>query len=272
MLRLGRSDLDASLRFAAHLAGLAATDPGHSAVESDGPYPESVLEELLGLVRGVAVAYQDLDLPGERYAASAWVGPDDDNEEELYFSLGGCPISAYRGATGALGAVRITDVVEPRRYRDSAIYREYFRPAGYEHLVDLGLPAPPGHHRSFVVFRATGERDFSERDCTVLEVLRPHLLAYEAAVGLRRRLREALAERTDDPSEAAPRSAFGVPVGLTAREREIVMLVARGKTNAEIAALLWIAPSTVKKHLENVYVKLGVGRRAAAVQLLRTAN
>ena len=52
---------------------------------------------------------------------------------------------------------------------------------------------------------------------------------------------------------------------LTARERDVLSWVARGKTNAEIAQLLWLAPSTVRKHLENVYAKLGVSTRTAAV-------
>lgn len=52
---------------------------------------------------------------------------------------------------------------------------------------------------------------------------------------------------------------------LTTREREVLAWVARGKTNAEIAQLLWLAPSTVRKHLENVYAKLGVNTRTAAV-------
>jgi DNA-binding CsgD family transcriptional regulator len=52
---------------------------------------------------------------------------------------------------------------------------------------------------------------------------------------------------------------------LTAREREVLAWVARGKTNAEVASLLWLAPSTVRKHLENVYAKLGVNTRTAAV-------
>ncbi len=54
-------------------------------------------------------------------------------------------------------------------------------------------------------------------------------------------------------------------IELTAREREVLAWVARGKTNAEIARLLWLAPSTVGKHLENVYAKLGVRTRTAAV-------
>jgi len=54
-------------------------------------------------------------------------------------------------------------------------------------------------------------------------------------------------------------------VRLTAREREVLSWVARGKTNVEIAELLWLAPSTVRKHLENVYAKLNVSSRTAAV-------
>jgi DNA-binding CsgD family transcriptional regulator len=54
-------------------------------------------------------------------------------------------------------------------------------------------------------------------------------------------------------------------VQLTRRENEVLAWVARGKTNAEIAELLWLAPSTVRKHLENVYSKLGVSTRTAAV-------
>jgi DNA-binding CsgD family transcriptional regulator len=59
-------------------------------------------------------------------------------------------------------------------------------------------------------------------------------------------------------------------LGLTPRERQILAWVARGKTNPEIAQTLWIAPTTVRRHLENIYAKLGVHTRtAAATRLLR---
>jgi DNA-binding CsgD family transcriptional regulator len=43
-------------------------------------------------------------------------------------------------------------------------------------------------------------------------------------------------------------------------------------TNSQIAAELWVAPSTVKKHLENVYDKLGVNRRTAAAVMLSATD
>jgi len=59
---------------------------------------------------------------------------------------------------------------------------------------------------------------------------------------------------------------------LTEREREILELVAAGKSNAEIAEAIWIAPGTVRKHLENVYEKLGVHSRTAAIATLNGEN
>jgi DNA-binding CsgD family transcriptional regulator len=45
----------------------------------------------------------------------------------------------------------------------------------------------------------------------------------------------------------------------------VLSWVARGKTNPQVAELLWLSPATVRKHLENVYAKLGVNTRTAAV-------
>jgi DNA-binding CsgD family transcriptional regulator len=56
---------------------------------------------------------------------------------------------------------------------------------------------------------------------------------------------------------------------LTRRELEILDLVAEGKTNAEIAERLWVSPLTVRKHLENVYARLGVHTRTAAAAFVR---
>ena len=63
----------------------------------------------------------------------------------------------------------------------------------------------------------------------------------------------------------ATRSTPDAAGPLTAREVEIVALVAQGKANRQIAGELFISEKTVSRHLANVYLKLGVGSRTAAV-------
>jgi DNA-binding NarL/FixJ family response regulator len=65
-------------------------------------------------------------------------------------------------------------------------------------------------------------------------------------------------------AELAP-PVRGAPRGpLTDREAEVLRLVARGRTNREIAAELFISDKTVARHLSNIFAKLGVSSRAAA--------
>lgn len=53
-------------------------------------------------------------------------------------------------------------------------------------------------------------------------------------------------------------------LSLTSREAEVLLWISRGKSNREIGEILGISPRTVNKHLEQVFVKLGVENRAAA--------
>ena len=260
MVRLLRADLEALLTFLGDVAEL----------EFDEPYPVEVVARVQDLVRCDAVTYQELDLHAKRCFTMVGISPksddDDDDDEELYWTVGPCPISDYRARTGDLRAVTMSDVIGRRRYHELPIFREYFRPAGIDYMIDLGLPTTLRRHRSFILFREAGAGDFCERDRGVLEMLRPHLYRLEAHAALRRRLSEALRAQDGDDDES------NVYADLTAREREIIELVAEGKTNAQIAAQLWVAPSTVKKHLEHVYEKLGVGGRTAAATLARASR
>jgi DNA-binding CsgD family transcriptional regulator len=56
--------------------------------------------------------------------------------------------------------------------------------------------------------------------------------------------------------------------GLSLREKELLLLLSSGLTNVEIAIILKISKRTVEKHLENIFVKLGVGNRASAAMMV----
>jgi len=66
-----------------------------------------------------------------------------------------------------------------------------------------------------------------------------------------------------------PRPATPLVEPLSARELEVLRLIVAGLSNKEIAAQLYLAVGTVKKHINNIYGKLGVSRRAQAIAKAR---
>ena len=128
------------------------------------------------------------------------------------------------------------------------MYSDILRPQGYEHDLQLclldpaGLSAGPGRTVRLLLERGPGP-DFSERDRAVLTLLRPHL--HQAYLD---------AERRRHP---VPR--------LTPRQNDLLRLVAAGNTNTQIARRLGISETTVRTHLENIYERLHVSSRTAAV-------
>lgn len=154
---------------------------------------------------------------------------------------------SYPDRTGDVETVtRDSDRRPDRERRHDPMYADYCRPAGIEHeiLVCLRAGAPQRTVR-LMFWRGSGP-DFSERDLAVLTLLRPHLqAAYDAAERRRR--------------GTAP---------ITRRQRQIMEHVAGGLTNAQVARRLGLSEATVRKHLENVFARLGVTSRTAAVARL----
>jgi DNA-binding CsgD family transcriptional regulator len=103
--------------------------------------------------------------------------------------------------------------------------------------------APEGTVDRRVTFWRDEGPDFSDRDVLLFSLLRPHVMA--------------MFDR-----QRASRS--GVPA-LTPRQWEILRLVAGGCTNGQVAHALALSEATVRKHLENIYVRLGVNSRIEAL-------
>ncbi|MFC9972832.1 response regulator [Spirillospora sp. NPDC127200] len=81
---------------------------------------------------------------------------------------------------------------------------------------------------------------------------------------VQRRLVEAVA--ADERAERAARAGRAdLPDGLTRREAEVLALIARGRSNTEIAGDLFITEATVKTHINNLFAKAGLRDRAQAV-------
>ncbi len=110
---------------------------------------------------------------------------------------------------------------------------------------EILVPMTPlaGTDRRLLLWRDKGAPDFSEREKAMLALVRPHLAELHT-----RRDRELRSEPN-----------------LTPRQWEVLRQVATGASNTQIARTLGLSDATVRKHLENVFLRLGVQSRTEAL-------
>lgn len=110
---------------------------------------------------------------------------------------------------------------------------------------EILVPMTPlgGTDRRLLLFRDEGSPDFSEREKAILALARPHLAE--------------LHTRRDRELRGEPH--------LTPRQWEVLRRVATGASNTQIARDLGLSEATVRKHLENVFLRLDVQSRTEAV-------
>jgi DNA-binding CsgD family transcriptional regulator len=153
---------------------------------------------------------------------------------------------SYPDRTGDIETVwRGSDLMPDHEYRQTGMYIDYDRHFGAEHELMVCLDAGrPGRTLRLIFIRGPGA-DFTDRDVAVLTLLRPHLQAAYLAAERRRR---------------------GV-TPLTSRQQQLLPYLSAGFSNRQIARRLCVSEGTVRKHLENIFVRLDVHTRAAAAQM-----
>ncbi len=147
----------------------------------------------------------------------------------------------YPDASGDRTSITtISDFYSEREWWAHPMRTEYL--AEVRHEMMLCLDDGGSRTARLLFFRSSGH-DFSERQRVLLTLLRPHVEhAYRA---------------WQRPQGATPR--------LTSRQLELVHHLARGLTNRQIARELGLSEATVRTHLFNIYERLGVSSRTAAV-------
>jgi len=220
-------------------------------VDSADPLPESMLIGLRELIQCDAITLLMFDSQRREILMVQDVGDflpvsqnDYDGLEEAfwahYWDSAPC---CYPDVSGDLNTITTaSDFYSDRELHSTAMYREYLRFLGWEREMMLCLPSQPGRVVRLLFWRGPGA-DFSQRHRDLLTLLRPHLHnAY----------RQHQRRQTTAPQ-------------LTMRQWQLLRLVADGQTNGQIARRLSISEATVRKHLENVFQRLQVTSRTAAV-------
>ena len=220
--------------------------------DQSGPtIPWSILQGINRLVPSAEIGFVVMDHHRRQFtSAQALIGTERilegaaDVPDEPWWKLAAASRTPANPRFGETGVVyRWTDRYSRREIHSWALYQEYWVGVGDNLLIEF--PAPPGQNRRLLLWRDAPDR-FTVRDQAVLELLRPHLFEID---------RRAQQYRSDG-------------VKLTAREWQVLELVADGASNAEIARMLVTSVGTVRKHMEHIFDHSGVRSRGAAVAKL----
>jgi DNA-binding CsgD family transcriptional regulator len=241
------------------LAGMVSADRP-DLPDGDG-LPPSLLADLKDQVRCDQMLFLGLDTgrqadwfaqgipPTHASGAKDLTAEEEDLDRAYWKHYRASQFCSYPGRAGDLRSIiKVTDFYSTRQWHSTGMYTDFSRLEGVEHTLMLCLPETPPRtaglerHLRLYLDRGPGP-DFSERDRAVLTLLRPHL--HQAYLDAQRR-------------------RHSVPP-LTPRQQELLRLVAAGHTNTQLARHLGISEGTVRTHLENIYSRLNVSSRTAAV-------
>jgi DNA-binding CsgD family transcriptional regulator len=155
---------------------------------------------------------------------------------------------------------RVTGPGDPERWARAA---EAWRALGYPWQVGYAR-----WRQAEALLARRGTRDAARAALTeartLADGLGARLLAAEVdSLGRRARIDlDAHGDEPDDPSREP--ATVTDELGLTARERDVLALVAEGRTNRQVAEALFISPKTAGVHVSNILAKLGVANRVEA--------
>jgi DNA-binding CsgD family transcriptional regulator len=211
------------------------------------PMPEPILPALRDLIGCDSTHFLGFDNARElMYLVQDFIPHGDDlqisaeEENALWWEHHNSQCCQPRVPDDVPSVLTETDTMSVRQWHACSRY-ELYKAAGGEHLLILRIPDGPRRTFRLLCWRGPG-RGFTERDKSDLLLLKPHI---EAAYRRGQRMRAVSA--------------------LTARQRQLLALVAQGYTNYQIGRRLGVAEGTIRAHLYQIYSRLGVSPRTAAI-------
>ncbi len=215
----------------------------------------SVLRALNELIPCDNLSFQLMDIPrrsiqilclddGEIWAFDDDVDPDPNPEDQerfwaAYWLEGGCSGGDSPDHTRVERQSDIFGAHEYRTYPMGALMADW----GIRHEMLASMQPFGVRDRRLLLFRTSGP-DFTDRELGILRLIRPHLAELHA--------------RRQHELEGRPE--------LTPRQWEILRRVSLGLSNAQVGRMLGLSEGTVRKHLENIFLRLHAASRTEAVR------
>lgn len=147
-------------------------------------------------------------------------------------------------------AYRTTDYLSEEALESTDYYKEMFLPYNVHFGAQMVLAYDDVSLGLLTLFRPKDEPNFSDTEIFFLDNLKDHLS-----------VRLARHSKASEPSTVCDISAFIGKYDLTRRECEILALLFEGRGNDEIAHELYISENTLRRHIYNMYNKMGIKSR-----------
>lgn len=161
--------------------------------------------------------------------------------------------------SGKCMVYRETDIISEEKRVESEYYKKVYLPNNWNYALHMVL----GRNKEFLgvvtFYRTIGKDNFQYDDIFLMDMLKDHL-----AYRLYRDRREQ-----GGVMEKLTVSQASDTYGLTKRERTILKLLMQGKDNAHLCEELSISVNTLKKHILNIYRKLGIKNRVQMFKMIK---
>lgn len=152
---------------------------------------------------------------------------------------------------------RETDIISDEKRVESDYYKKVYRANNWHYALQVVL----GYNEKFMgvitFYRINGKPDFTYSDVFLMEILQDHI-AYRIHL-----------EKQQSEGDKISLSTAVKKYSLTKREENILKFVISGFTNDEIADVAMISKNTLKKHILNIYRKMGVNSKVQLFKIIK---
>lgn len=187
------------------------------------------------------------------------LGFSNDALEEYYLTYAAQDYTAWGFTPSRAIVYRDLDVIAPALRDDTSIYREWMEPQGLYYGMGCTIVQDGVIYGTVTLFRSREDGDFSREEVAMLAEIGKHLGVHFALLWPR---------GFSAADEGSVLEQIAREHGITGREQDVLSLMASGATNQDIAQALFISESTVKKHINALYRKLGVQNRVQFAQVV----